>query len=51
MVGMPGFWPGFLALDRRTGGGAEVVGGWGGRGWGKYRFTPLFLAIKLPLLA
>ena len=22
MVGMPGFWPGFLALDRRTGGGS-----------------------------
>ena len=25
MVGMPGFWPGFLALDQRTGGE-----GWGG---------------------
>ena len=28
MVGMPGCWPGFLALDRRTGG---VSGGVGGR--------------------
>ena len=27
MVGMPGFWPGFLALDRRTaGGGGGGVG-------------------------
>ena len=34
---MPGFWPGFLALDRRTGGG---VGG-GGGGEEKYSFTVL----------
>ena len=39
MVGMPGFWPGFLALDRRTGGvGSGVVGGEGG-GEEKYSFT------------
>jgi len=31
MVGLPGFWLGFLALDRRTGGGSGVVGGWGGK--------------------
>jgi len=28
MAGMPGFWPGFLALDRRT-------GGWSGGGGGE----------------
>jgi hypothetical protein len=27
---MPGFWPGFLALDRRTGGGGGGGGGVGG---------------------
>ena len=31
MVGMPGFWPGFLALDRRTGGGVGGGGGGGGK--------------------
>ena len=35
MVGMPGFWPGFLALDRRTGGGF----GGGGEGGGKEKFS------------
>ena len=55
MVGMPGFWPGFLALDRRTGGGGGG-GGWGGGGRGreiqfystpeteKYSFAVLFLS-------
>ena len=37
MVGMPGFWPGLLALDQTTGGGGRAVGtrvveGWGGPG-------------------
>jgi len=44
MVGMPGFWPGFLALDWRTGGGVggtRVVGGegLGGLEGEKYSFT------------
>ena len=41
---MPGFWPGFLALDRRTGGGGggEKQGGGGGEGEEeKYSFTVL----------
>ena len=41
MVGMPGFWPEFLALDRRTGGGgwAGTRGVGGGGGEEKYSFT------------
>ena len=46
MVGMPGFWPGFLALDRRTG-GAGRGGGGGGRGAEeKYSFTVLLRRIN-----
>ena len=32
------FWPGFLALDRRTGGGSGVVGGWGEGGGREIQF-------------
>ena len=43
MVGMPGFWPGLLALDRRTGGeGSGGGGGGGGGGEEKYSFALLF---------
>ena len=46
MVGMPGFWPGFLALEKtaRGGGGARIYGirKDGRRGGGKYSFTMFY---------
>jgi len=36
MVGTPGFWPGFLALDRRPVEGTRVV--WRGGGGGEIQF-------------
>ena len=48
MVGMPGFWPGFLALDRRTGGGNQ--GGWGeGGGEREIQFYRTFLILTVEI--